>query len=328
VIAISTGAKKLQLESAPYVRPIRFDATSGRLALSIGLIATVYGGSARAQSIEPRSYSPAPVGMNFAIVAFTDSEGGLSTDPAIPFKDADLSLQTVVLAYARSLDLWGASGKIDAIIPYGKLSGSAVYQGDRVERRVDGFADPLVRISAILSGAPALSPAAFRTYRQDFLVAASVQVSIPVGQYDGTRLLNIGANRWSAKPEIGISKVLGRWTLEAAAAATFYETNRNFYGGAKRSQEPIYSARAHLIYSLRSGAWVALDATHFTGGETRVNDADDRDLQRNWRVGVTAAVPISRSFSIKFNASKGVSARTGNNYDLFGVALQYRWADR
>jgi hypothetical protein len=37
------------------------------------------------------------------------------------------------------------------------------------------------------------------------------------------------------------------------------------------------------------------------------------------------AVPVNRLNSIKFYVSKGVSARTGNNYDLLGVAWQYRW---
>jgi hypothetical protein len=37
------------------------------------------------------------------------------------------------------------------------------------------------------------------------------------------------------------------------------------------------------------------------------------------------ALPVDRENSIKFYASSGVSARTGNNYDLIGIAWQYRW---
>ena len=51
----------------------------------------------------------------------------------------------------------------------------------------------------------------------------------------------------------------------------------------------------------------------------------NNDLQRNWRFGATLAVPIDRQFSVKLYASSGVSARTGNNFDLIGAALQYRW---
>jgi hypothetical protein len=37
------------------------------------------------------------------------------------------------------------------------------------------------------------------------------------------------------------------------------------------------------------------------------------------------ALPVDRLNSIKFYASSGVSARTGNSYDGIGVAWQYRW---
>jgi hypothetical protein len=50
----------------------------------------------------------------------------------------------------------------------------------------------------------------------------------PLGQYDSTRLVNIGTNRWSFKPELGVSKALGPWTLEATAAATVFADNKHF----------------------------------------------------------------------------------------------------
>jgi len=295
-------------------------------ALYLGLILVGWGDRAHAQSIEPRAYSPAPVGMNFVVVGVSDSTGGLSIDPALPVSDAELSVRSLVLGYARSLDFWGMAGKIDLIAPYGRLSGSATYRGEPVQRKVDGIFDPALRVSVILRGAPALSPTEFKNYRQDLLIGASVQVSVPVGQYDKERLLNLGANRWSVKPEVGMSKVLGRrWTMEMSAAATFYGTNSDFFGGRRRSQDAIFSAQTNVIYNLPSGAWASIAATYFTGGKTSVNGVADRNLQKNWRLGLTAALPISRKISVKFSASKGVWARTGNNFSQFGIALQYRW---
>lgn len=57
----------------------------------------------------------------------------------------------------------------------------------------------------------------FQSYRQDLIVGASLQVSVPVGQYDSSKLVNLGTNRWFFKPEIGASKALGlawqyRWS--------------------------------------------------------------------------------------------------------------------
>jgi len=280
--------------------------------------------AASAQDIEPRAYSNAPVGVNFLIVGYANTRGDLSFE-TLPLTNAELHASSAVFAYARALDLWGKSGKFDVIAPYTWLSGTADFAGQRVERDVNGFNDPRFRLSVNLYGAPALTREEFRQYKQDLIIGASLQVSPPLGQYDDTRLINLGTNRWSFKPEIGISKARGPWTLEFAAAATLYTTNNDFFGGNTRSQDPLYSMQGHVIYGFSSGIWASLDATYFTGGRSTLNGTINNDLQQNWRTGATLAVPVNAYQSIKFYASSGVSARTGNNYDLLGVAWQVRW---
>jgi hypothetical protein len=293
------------------------------VGLSIAVAALA--GPARAQDIEPRAYSNAPIGVNFLIGGYAYARGGLSFDPAVPITDVHLRTSTAVLGYARVLDLWGMSGKVDAIVPYAWLSGSANYAGQPLERIVDGFADPKFRLSVNLYGAPALTLQEFANYRQDLIVGASLQVSAPWGQYDSARLVNLGTNRWWFKPEIGVSKARGPWTLELTTAATFFADNTDFYGGRKREQAPLYSTQAHLIYGFTSGVWASLDGTYFAGGRTTVDGVLDNNLQQNWRIGGTLALPIDIHHSIKLYASSGVSARTGNGFDLLGIAWQYRW---
>jgi hypothetical protein len=291
--------------------------------LAIGYL--IIAAAAQAQDIEPRAYSNAPVGVNFLIAGYAHTQGGLAFDSALPVTNPDLDTSSAVLAYARTLDLWGLSGKLDAIVPYTWMSGSAQYRGEPVDRVVNGFADPRLRLSVNLYGAPALSLQEFRGYQQDLIVGGSLQVSAPWGQYDDTRLVNIGTNRWFFKPELGVSKALGPWTLEFALGATLFTDNDDFFGGNKRSQDPLYSAQGHVIYSFPSGIWGSLDATYFTGGRTELNGTGNDDLQENWRLGGTLAFPLDARNSIKLFASSGVSARTGNNYDLLGIAWQYRW---
>ncbi len=118
-------------------------------------------------------------------------------------------------------------------------------------------------------------------------------------EYDHDKVVNIGTNRWSFKPELAISKAVGQWTLEGAAAATFYTDNDDFFGGRTRSQDPIYSFQGHAIYSFPKGIWASFDATCFTGGRTTLDDARNSDLQQNWRVGGTLAFPVNRRNSVK-----------------------------
>jgi len=280
---------------------------------------------ALAQDIEPRSFSNAPVGVNFLVGGYAYTRGGLEFDSGTQITNPKLTTRSAVAGYARVLDLWGMSGKFDAIVPYTWLSGTADFRGEQLERVVNGFLDPKFRLSMNFYGAPALSLPEFRHYEQDLIVGASLQVSVPVGQYDETRLVNLGSHRWSFKPQLGVSKALGPWTLEGTVAATVFTDNKDFFNGNTRAQKPIYSTQAHVIYGFDSGVWVSLDATYFTGGRTTLNDVRGNDLQKNWRFGGTLALPVDPRNSIKFYASSGVSARTGNNFDLFGVAWQHRW---
>jgi hypothetical protein len=280
---------------------------------------------ASAQEIEPRAYSNAPVGVNFLIAGYAYSSGGLSFDTASPLSNPELTTSNAVLGFARVLDLWGKSAKFDVVAPLTALSGSADFDGQQLERDITGLGDPKFRLSVNFFGAPALSLKEFAGFEQDLIIGASLQVSAPAGQYDESRVVNLGTNRWSFKPEVGVSKALGRWTLEGTAAVTFYTDNDAFFGGVTRSQDPLYSVQGHVIYSFRSGIWGALDGTWFAGGRTTVDGALNNDLQQNWRVGATVAFPVNARNSVKLYGSSGVSARTGNSYDLVGMAWQYRW---
>jgi hypothetical protein len=280
---------------------------------------------AGAQDIEPRTYSNAPIGVSFLIAGYAYTKGALQFDTALELTDANLETSNAVLAYARVFELAGSAATIDVIAPYTWLSGTATYQGDPVERNVSGFANPALRLCWNFYGAPAMQLAEFRTWKQDVVIGASLRVSAPWSQYDEGRLVNIGTNRWSFKPEVGISKTTGPWTLELSAAATFFTANDEFFGRNRREQDPIYSTQAHAIYGFAGGSWLSIDATYFGGGRTTFNGVLKADLQQNWRAGATLALPIDRLNSIKLYVSSGLSDRTGNSFDLVGVAWQHRW---
>jgi hypothetical protein len=278
-----------------------------------------------AQDLEPREYANLPVGLNFLIAGYVRSEGGVSADASVPLEDAEIEVDGAVLGYARSLDVWGRSGKVSVVLPYAWLEGSARVDGEIRERHVDGLGDPSVRFSVNLLGAPAMSLEEFARYEQDIIVGASVRVTAPLGRYDSDKLVNLGTHRWSIKPEVGISKAWRRWTVELAGAVAFFTDNDDFRGGRTREQEPLYSVQGHVIYSFGRGIWGALDATWYSGGETRIDGVERDDRQENTRVGATLSLPVSRRHSVKLYATAGVSARIGTDFDTLGIAWQYRW---
>lgn len=278
-----------------------------------------------AGEIEPRAYVNTPVGVNFLLTGYAYSKGDLSTPGASPLKDAQVTTNSGVLAYARSLDIWGNSGKFDVIVPYTDLSGNALVSGQPRERQISGFNDPRARFSVNFYGAPALSLEEFANYQQDVLIGASVQISAPFGQYDKSKLINIGNHRWFIKPDIGFSKQWGDFTLELSSGVTFFTDNDAYYVGRNQEQDPLYNSQFHATYNFGRGLWGAVSGTLDQGGRTTVDGVRSDDRQNNSRLGVTLAVPVNRNNSLMLYASTAISTTVGNDYNLYGILWQYRW---
>lgn len=278
-----------------------------------------------AGEIEPRAYVNTPVGVNFMLLGYTHSDGGLSTPASSPIQNASLEMDTEVIAYARALDVMGHAAKIDVIVPYTHLAGDALVNGQMKEREINGLHDPRFRFSYLFYGAPAMSLNEFRSYQQDFIIGGSIQISAPVGQYDSGRLVNLGSNRWFIRPDIGISKAWGAFAAELSTGVYLFTHNDDFFGGQHQEQDPLYSSQFHLTYNFSNGLWFALSGNYDQGGRTKVNGVSNRDEQDNSRIGLTLAIPLNKNNSIKLYASNGLSTSTGGDYDLVGAVWQYRW---
>jgi len=299
-----------------------------RAAAAAVLLAVWPCSGAQAQDLEPRLYTNVPLGINFLGAGYGYSDGNVLFDPTVPLDNAAIEIDGPVLGYGRSVRLGPFSGKVDGAIARVCLDGSADYQGDRVTRNVCGWTDARARMTLNFIGAPPLTRQQFASYRQDWVFGASLQLGLPIGDYDPARLVNIGANRESAKLEAGVSKNLPHWLLEVSVADTYYQDNTNFYVGRVREQDSIASLQGHAVYRFAKGIWLAFDATHYSGGKTTTNGVQSSDLQSNSRLGITASLPINPKQSVKLAASTGVSTRTGTDFDTVAAVWQYAWGGR
>lgn len=306
-----------------------FRSTSHRCAVAV--LALAFAGCACAQQLEPRAYANLPIGLNFLLVGYTYSQGDVLLDPSLPVSDAKARVNTLILGYVRSLDIGGRSGSIGLAVPYagidasGQITTSGQTEPEAATVTRYGFGDPALRLAVNLHGAPALPLERFREYRQDTIVGTSLTVTAPWGRYDGSKLVNVGTNRWSFKPDVGVSQALGSWILEGALGVTFFTDNHDFAGGHTRSQDPLYAAQAHVIYYFNPGLWGALDLTYYAGGRTAVDGGLNNDLQQNSRWGATAGKSLDARNSLKAYFSSGVTARTGSKFDTGGIAWQHLW---
>ena len=317
---------RLSTFAAKMVRREHIRASCAKLVGATLLLASPgLTGSVVGQQLEPRAYSVSPVGTNIVVVGYGRSTGDLSFDPSLPITDASATINGVYAGYFRSINFFGRSASVSVALPYawGNLQGNVEGQFQQVRR--SGLSDPSVRFAVNLRGAPAMDLKRFSTYQQKTTIGASVVVVAPLGQYDPAKLINLSANRWAFKPEIGISRAMNRQLfLDFYLGAWLYTSNNNFQGRT-RTQAPIASGQFHLSYNVKPKLWVAFDATFYAGGRTTVNGVRKDDFQRNSRVGGTLSYKLDRRQSVKFAYSRGAITNIGADFQAVSVAYQYLW---
>ena len=291
-----------------------FQGRCSRVWIWVGLaFCSLFSTVSHAQEIEARTYSNAPIGINFISAGVAQAKAG------------NYTLNSEVVGLTHIFDAGGQSGKITLVLPYGQLTGSSTIGGRTVNASTEGLSDPLIKAAVNLYGAPALSLDEFKSYQQDLIVGVSLTASVPWGKYNDQQLINVGANRWFVQPGLGVSKALGPWRFELAGAGIFYTSNTDFMGGNSLSQNPVYSTQTHAIYYFENTSWVSVDATYFTGGQSYLNGNPISGTQENWRFGTTMSYPVNKHNSVRLTASTGAYSRTNNGYDLFGISWQYRF---
>jgi hypothetical protein len=301
---------------------------------TVGLLARIWvltlSPPASAQELEPRAYSSSPTGANFLVLGFGDISGSVVFDPTLPVSNVHAQLYSPVAGLGRTFDLFGRQALVTAAWPYvwGSVQGQVFEQQHNITR--SGLADLRVKFSLNLHGSPALTPQEFaKRGRQRLILGTSFTITAPASQYDRSKLISLGTNRWAFKPELGISCPWRRWYFDFYGGVWFFTENRAFYPGeSTRRQDPLSSFQAHISYTLRPRMWLAFDSTWYGGGATYTNDGPPTGRQSNSRGGVTLSLPMGKRQSLKIACSRGAIVRSGENFSSLGVSWQFLWFDR
>jgi hypothetical protein len=282
------------------------------------LILITYG-TVAGQELSPRFYWPAPKGTKVWILGYSYSWGDVLTDPSLPIVGLDSRIHVGFAAYLQTLNVFGRTTNFLIEIPYVVGHSEGEVYGESRTRDISGIADIGITLAVNLIGAPSLTPKDFQELRNDPhpILGASIKVLIPMGVYEEDKLINVGANRWAVKPEMGFVYPLSPgWLLEFELGAWFFETNEEFYG-ATREQNPIIATEFHIVKEFKSGLWGALDFNLFSGGQTTVNGERRADLQRNTRFGFTILYPFLGRHALKAGFSIGLVTESGSNFRQF-----------
>lgn len=277
-----------------------------------------------AQDLDPRAYARVPVGVTGVVAGFNYTYGSVVTDATSPIQDLKATVETPLLGLARTFDLFGLTSQAFVALPFSWAQASGKVLGEDKSITRSGLGDTRIRLSVLFVGAPALTPEEFATSSPQTILGGSLTVVAPTGQYFTEKLINLGTNRWSFKPEIGLSYPLDEhWLVDFYAGVWLFTDNGSFYPGTSvRSQNPLVSFQAHASYNITPLMWAAINLTYYTGGQSSVDDFYKDDRQNNSRFGATFNVPVSRLNSIKLAYSTGAIIRLGANFSVVSIAWQ------
>jgi hypothetical protein len=279
-----------------------------------------------AQDLTPRAYVITPVRSSAVIFSYVYNAGEILLDPTVPIEDLNAQIHVPIVSFYHSFNFFSRSANVAVAVPYGYGHFRGIVLGDDTRITRSGLADSRIRLSVNLLGGQAMTLPQFVKHKERLIIGASVTLITPVGQYDPARLVNPGANRWAAKPEIGFARRMGRWAFDAYAGMWMFSTNSKFYPGASvREQKAMPSFEFHLGYYLRPRMWLSFDSNFWAKGNTVLNGVEKEDGARNSRVGGTFALPVTKHHSLKFSASRGAIARVGGKFTTVAAGWQYSW---
>jgi len=278
------------------------------------------------QFSDPRTYANTPAGVNQFELDYTHAAADDSIDTALVIGGAHLEDNEVLLAYIRTFGILHRLAWIKAILPFAYVSGSVA--GTNLSRSVAGAGDASLQLTTLLLGGPALSVADFAKYEPTTTVGLSLTITGPSGQYDPNKVLNLGSDRWSFKPEIGISHPFGpaqRWVVDGNFYSNVFSDNTEYHGREILRQQALPGFEAHISYNITPNVWASLDANYAFRGTTFVDGVNQNDAQKNLTLGTEANWTINSRNGIVFLFARSVVHENAPMFTEVALKYFYSW---
>jgi len=289
------------------------------------LITLVLSGSISAQELTPRAYWPAPKGTRVLVLGYSYQTGDVVTDLSLPITGVDSTIHSGVVAYQQTFSVLGRTSNLQVQLPFVEGTTKGQVRDVAGRRDVSGIGDFAATWSINLVGAPTLTLAEFQELRRNLrpILAASIRIVAPTGEYESDRLINIGTNRWAARIRLGYMQPLSdKWLMELSIGSWFFEDNDDFLD-VTREQEPIGSADLSIVRRFRPGFWASLDLNYYFGGRTTIDGIKGTDFQRNSRAGLTLVYPLKPRHAVKVAFSNGIVTESGGDFQTIAINYVY-----
>lgn len=274
-----------------------------------------------------RDWQNTPTNLNMVFGYYNRVDTNTPIDTTLPINGLSLNADLYLFRYARSFGIDGRNSAIQFIQPYADVSASfdnaQFFSGTK---RNGGMGDTQIVFAHNIFGGPALTAEEFASWKPETFLTGALWMTMPTGDYDKDRIINIGSNRWVFKPELGFGTPIGPTWLEINTYVSLFGDNKDYHGDSKLEQKPLYAIEGHYSYTINRALWVSLDATYNRGGESRIDGDWQDNKQENGLLGASLGFMLSPQFGGLIAYNDTVSERTGSpDVNTWTFRLQYVW---
>ena len=283
-----------------------------------------------ADELEPRRWSHLPIDTNFFGAGYVYTEADINFDPVLKLENVEMELNNWAAKYIRTFALFDKTARIGILQAYQEGRWSGLVDGVPKSISRSGWADTLLRFAINLYGAPPLQGNEYAAYREsaavETILGAGLSLQLPTGDYMDDKLINLGTNRFTFRPQFGVVHTRGKWSMEATAIVALYTDNNDFYNGYKLEQDPLYTIHGHLIYTFRPGLWASASVGYNYGGRSTLEREKKDDRKQNALWALSFGFPVNPYLGVKV-AYIGTRTQesTGSDSESFIIALNSFW---
>lgn len=284
----------------------------------------------QAQELEPRRWGHLPIGSNFAGAGYSYTEAEIYFDPVLQIEDAQMEMHTWAAKYIRTFELMQKSARIEFTQGFQEGQWSGLLGGIPTSISRRGLTDSQLRFALNLYGAPPLAGQEFAAYRAtadvETIVGMGLVMHLPTGDYMDDKLINLGSNRYTFRPQIGLVHNRNNWSMELTGAVWLYTDNNDFFSENTLEQDPLYAGQMHLVYTFRPGFWAAGSVGYAYGGKSTVNGEDKNDRKENLAWALSLGCPITRQLGVKvIYLATRTQQSIGQDSDSIAVSFSFLW---
>jgi len=304
---------------------------SNRIHHSLATLAMLLAaGGLAAEDIEPRRWTPLPVGTTVAGVAVARGSGDVAFDPVLKLEDTALEVTTTLVSVVHAFDLLGRTARFDFLLPYQHARWEGLLDGEPRTADRRGLADPRLRLSVNLLGAPARSGQDFIAYRASHpvntVVGAALALTLPLGEYQKDKLLNLGQKRFAIQPQLGVVHTRGPWSYELTGSVSFFTDNNEFLVDHSRAQDPVLLLQAHAVYADPRGWWASAGAAYDWGGSSTIDGVAKNDYREDLLYGGAVGLSLNPRTSVQVTyVANRAQTEVGSDMDNLALGLSVRF---